>query len=263
MMTQHQAVAGTPFYMPPEQLEAGKVLDARSDVFALGITIYQLGCGEFPHRTNCTDRLDVARELESWKAAPPLRLDQQGGGMTAGFAKVVAKAMAVDPADRYQNMGELLAELEKTVFVSWRMGECKNEVKVLQPALEALGIKVIVMSELPGGDLLRAVKGGMEEADLFIIMGTQTYGKKTSGKIDTWVEMHDIKESGKPSFLINMNPEKSLKRFEVEQTNEIFDLDTVAWHRWAVGDGMDGELPQQILRKLEELGQKGQGQRVA
>jgi hypothetical protein len=84
-------------------------------------------------------------------------------------------------------------------------------------------------------------------------MGTKTYGQKTSGKIDTWVEMHDIKESGKPSFLINMNPAKSLKRFEVEKTNELFDLDTVAWHRWEVGEDMDEKLPLQILQKLEEL----------
>jgi hypothetical protein len=231
-------------------------------MFALGITIYQLGCGKFPHSTNSKRVMDVVRELDTWKITPPPRLDQQGGGgMTEGFAKVVAKAIAVEPEDRYQSMGELLAELENTVFISWRMSECKDEVKVLQPALEALGIKVIVVSELPGGDLLRAVKEGMAEADLFIIMGTETYGTRTSGKIDTWVEMHDIKESGKPSFLINMNPEKSLKRFEVKKTNELFDLDTVAWHRWVVGDSMDGKLPQQILRKLVELGQ--QGQRVA
>ena len=42
--------------------------------------------------------------------------------------------------------------LERTVFISWRMGECKDEVKnQLQPALEALGVKVIVVGELPGG----------------------------------------------------------------------------------------------------------------
>ena len=51
------------------------------------------------------------------------------------------------------------------VFVSWRMGECKTEVKKhLQPALETLGVKVIVVGELPGGDLKRAVVEGMAEA---------------------------------------------------------------------------------------------------
>jgi hypothetical protein len=100
--------------------------------------------------------MDVIRDLESWKTTPPLTLDQQAVGIAEGFAKVVAKAIAVSPAGRYQSMGEL----EKTVFISWRMDECKAQVRVLQPALEALGINVIVVSELHGGDLLQAVKSG-------------------------------------------------------------------------------------------------------
>jgi hypothetical protein len=152
-------------------------------------------------------------------------------------------------------MLDALGRLQNTVFISWRMNEYKKEVKQLQPALEALGIRTIVVDEAPGGDLLRTVKTGMHDAHMFIIMGTKGYGTKTSGKIDTWVEMHDIdiKESGKPSFLINMNPEKSLKRFKVGKTNELFSLDTVAWHRWVVGKAMNGKLPQQIMQKLELL----------
>ena len=131
------------------------------------------------------------------------------------------------------------------------MAECKNEVKKqLQPALEALGVKTIVVGELPGGDLKRAVEAGMAEAHLFVIMGTETYGKKTSGKIDTWAEMQEIKRSSKPFFLINLNPDASLKRFNEDLTNQLFDLDTVAWHRWAVGKPMNSKLPGQIMAKL-------------
>jgi hypothetical protein len=76
-----------------------------------------------------------------------------------------------------------------SVFVSWKMSECKAEVKALQTALDAKGVEVIVIGELPGGDLLQAVTKGMEVADLFIIMGTETYGRQTSGIIDTYKEM--------------------------------------------------------------------------
>ena len=92
----------------------------------------------------------------------------------------------------------------------------------------------------------------MAEAHLFVIMGTETYGKKTSGKIDTWKEMQDIKESSKPFFLINMNPDSSEMRFKEPKTNELFDLDTVAWHRWKVGNKMDPTLPKQIKAKLDQ-----------
>ena len=115
------------------------------------------------------------------------------------------------------------------------MAECKKEVRQLQPALEALGVKVIVVGELPGGDLKRAVVEGMAEAHLFIIMGTETYGKKTSGQIDTWAEMQEIRRSGKPFFLINLNPDSSMMRFKEDLTNQLFDLDTVAWHRCGCG----------------------------
>ena len=65
----------------------------------------------------------------------------------------------------------------KAAFISWRMAECKAEVKALKAALEKEGVRVIVVGELPGEDLLEAVVQGMAEADLFIIMGTETSQK--------------------------------------------------------------------------------------
>jgi serine/threonine protein kinase len=253
LQTQSQMIAGTFMYMPPEQHE-GKALDFRSDVFAIGITLYQLASGRFPQQRVCTTSGDALLELRAWAQQPPPLLTEYD--VTESFAHFVAKAIAVDPTGRYQSATEMLAALKalkKTVFISWRMAECKNEVRALQPALEELGIKVTVIGELPGGDLKKAIVTGMQEASLFIIMGTETYGKKTSGKIDTWKEMQDIKESGKPYFLVNMNPESSLMRFKEKLANEIFDLDTVAWHRWATGTPMDPDLPRKVLEKLEGI----------
>ena len=62
---------------------------------------------------------------------------------------------------------------------------------------------MVVSHELPGNDLIKAVVDGMGRADLFVVMGTQTYGKKTSGIIDTSKEMQEINHSKKPFFLIN------------------------------------------------------------
>jgi serine/threonine protein kinase len=255
LQTQSQVIAGTFMYMPPEQHE-GKNLDFRSDVFAIGITLYQLACGTFPQQRVCTTSGDALLKLRSWTQQPPPLLNEQHESIPESFAQFVAKAITVDPGARYQSVTEMLTALKalkKTVFVSWRMAECKNEVRALQPALEELGIKVTVIGELPGGDLKKAIVTGMQEASLFIIMGTETYGKKTSGKIDTWKEMKDIKESGKPYFLINMNPESSLMRFKVKKTNKLFDLDTIAWHRWAMGAPMDPSLPRKVLEKLEGI----------
>ena len=72
------------------------------------------------------------------------------------------------------------------------MAECKAEVKALKAALEKAGVRVIVVGELPGEDLLEAVVQGMDEADLFIIMGTETYGRRTNDLFDTRKEMQQI-----------------------------------------------------------------------
>jgi NAD-dependent SIR2 family protein deacetylase len=113
------------------------------------------------------------------------------------------------------------------------MGECKAEVMALKAVLESVGVKVVVIGELPGEDLLQAVTQGMQEADLFIIMGTGTYGQHTNGLFDTYNEMQRIKTSGKPYFLFNMNPEESLMDFKVETTNMVINPKVVciAWER--------------------------------
>jgi outer membrane protein assembly factor BamD (BamD/ComL family) len=90
----------------------------------------------------------------------------------------------------------------------------------------------------------------MEAADLFIVMGTETYGKKTSGIIDTYQEMMYIKSSKKPYFLINMNPDSSVMEFKESATNLVFNLNTVSWERWEVGTPMSTKLVGLIKSKL-------------
>eukprot|EP00935_MAST-01C_sp_MAST-1C-sp1_P002471 g2471.t1 len=180
-MSHTATVAGTLSFMPPEQLSNGQ-LDFRADVFAMGITLYQLATGRFPHRRECGNIGTALMEVKSWAETPPALASDSNAGITAPFSEFIAKAIAADPKERYQTAAEMLAAFEalkRTVFISWRMGECKDEVKKqLQPALEALGVNVIVVGELPGGDLKQAVEEGMAEAHLFIIMGTETYGKR-------------------------------------------------------------------------------------
>jgi hypothetical protein len=130
------------------------------------------------------------------------------------------------------------------------MAECKVEVKLLGAALREAGLKVIVIGELPGGDLLEAVTKGMKAADLFIIMGTETYGMKTSGMIDTYKEMQSIVSSKKPYFLFNMNPELSLMCFQEDAANMIFNLNTVSWERWEVGAPIPEKAVKKILEKI-------------
>jgi hypothetical protein len=143
-----------------------------------------------------------------------------------------------------------------TVMVSWRMSECKAEVAALEATLEAQGVNTIVVCESAGGDLLKAVTHSMDSADLCVIMGTETYGKPTSGLIDTYQEMLRIKKE-KPFFLINMNPPSSLFTFKESATNTVLNLNVIAWERWEIGTPIPNRLAANIMKKLIEVCSNG------
>jgi hypothetical protein len=112
MMTKNESVAGTLLFMPPEQLEK-QALDPRTDIFAAGVTLYNLGCGRFPHRTDCTSLGATLRELDSWENSPPASLDQhRPNEIDPAFAAVITKAISPDPANRFQSAAEMLPILQ-------------------------------------------------------------------------------------------------------------------------------------------------------
>ncbi len=87
---------GTPEYMSPEQV-SGTVVDYRTDLYSLAITAYEMFSGEIPFRGNTPD-LIVAH---AQKIAPPL--PTQLNGLPDTLIDVLAKALAKDPAERYQS----------------------------------------------------------------------------------------------------------------------------------------------------------------
>ena len=97
-MTQVGTVMGTPSYMAPEQLR-GETVDARADIWASGVLLYQLLTGEKPFEGGYASVLHKALNLEP---TPPSALS-----VTAprGFDGVIAKAMAKRPEDRFQTAG--------------------------------------------------------------------------------------------------------------------------------------------------------------
>lgn len=86
---------GTPEYMSPEQV-SGSVVDYRTDLYSLAITTYEMFSGEIPFRGNTPD-LIVAH---AQKTPPPL--PTQLNGLPDALIDVLAKALAKDPAQRYQ-----------------------------------------------------------------------------------------------------------------------------------------------------------------
>jgi serine/threonine-protein kinase len=100
-----QAV-GTVYYVSPEQAE-GKVLDHRSDLYSLGIMMYQMSSGKLPFQSNDIDR--VARMQAS---APPKRPRLINPEISKGLEQIILKAIAKKPYMRFNSADEMRRYLE-------------------------------------------------------------------------------------------------------------------------------------------------------
>ncbi|HVW01305.1 MAG TPA: serine/threonine-protein kinase, partial [Planctomycetaceae bacterium] len=105
-LTRTGLVAGTPLYMSPEQA-TGDELDARSDLFSLGVVLYELAAGEPPF--NGKTPLVVLRKMTEERPRPIRELNPE---IPEWFAHIVERLLAKKPSDRYQSAREVADTLE-------------------------------------------------------------------------------------------------------------------------------------------------------
>ena len=98
-------VMGTPSYMSPEQVK-GRAVDGRSDIFSLGVMLYEMVTGEkpFPGQNITT----VIYKIVNEEPVPPRQINPS---IHPGISAVVMKALEKDPDQRYQSCREMLEEL--------------------------------------------------------------------------------------------------------------------------------------------------------
>jgi serine/threonine-protein kinase len=97
---------GTPAYMAPEKIR-GKRGDARTDVYALGVVLYELLSGTTPYET--TDPIEV---LRAKRTRSPRPMASVAPHVDRSLAEVVMRALAHDPDERIASANEMLAMLE-------------------------------------------------------------------------------------------------------------------------------------------------------
>jgi Protein kinase domain len=103
-----QRLVGTPLYMAPELLAGGKA-SVQTDIYSLGVLLFQLTTGTFPVQGKSLAQIRSAHRAGSRRFLSDLRPDLPGS-----FVRVVERALSPQPDARYQSAGMMLAELKES-----------------------------------------------------------------------------------------------------------------------------------------------------
>ncbi len=166
-LTQAGTILGTMPYMSPEQIEA-KALDGRSDIFSLGIVMYEMATGGRPFRGDSSPALMSSIMREHPKPASELRPDLPGD-----VSRLVGKCLEKHPRDRIQTAHEILLEL-KALRRAWESGASsttghpKTQAAASDPATrparaEDLRIAVLPFAPRPASGEAEALADGLTE----------------------------------------------------------------------------------------------------
>ncbi len=106
-LTRRGVVMGTPSYMSPEQAR-GERVDHRSDIFSLGVVIYEMASGRVPFKGK--SQAETMSAVINEPHTPVAKINQK---IPTELSAAIDRALSKDPADRYQRMGEMLSDLRK------------------------------------------------------------------------------------------------------------------------------------------------------
>ena len=137
-LTSTGSIIGTPVYMSPEQAQGG-TLDARSDLYTLGIIFYELLTGELPFKAD-----NVMTTLLMRCQQDPVPPNQVDPSVPPALNKIILKAMTRDAGHRYQNASEMLEDLE--AFEGRRRDSERRKMPIAMVA--ALALMVVVLAGL-------------------------------------------------------------------------------------------------------------------
>ena len=149
---------GTPEYMSPEQVLAAPVLDARSDVYALGCVLYEMLSGGPPF-TGATPQSVLAKRLQD--PVPRLPASRQ---IPPAIEAAIGRALAREPEGRFDSIADFARAVEgnggRTVAIPWR--------RWLQPRL----VMAVLLMAVAGGVALRARhrSGGTFDPNLVAVL---------------------------------------------------------------------------------------------
>jgi eukaryotic-like serine/threonine-protein kinase len=158
-LTHTGGMVGSPQYMSPEQARGARHIDERSDIWSLGIVLYQMLCGRTPHAA--TEEMGSLIVLICTQ--PPEPIQDRAPWVPKDVAAVVHRCLRMSPAERYASAGELHEalrplvpkgpEIEETSLVSPTDEEVSRVAERLRAELVRDAPLPMTMDGLSGGSI--------------------------------------------------------------------------------------------------------------
>jgi serine/threonine-protein kinase len=160
-LTRTGAIFGTPFYMSPEQA-LGRGLDHRSDIYSVGVILYQLFTGKVPFKAETF--MGILTQHITTMPTPPRQLapDRQ---IPPEVEAIILKAMAKEPATRQQSMVDLLGDLQR---VQVHLGIANTPLPVGVTSVP--GLPMVPGSYPPPGAVISGGYAAMPPTGAFAVM---------------------------------------------------------------------------------------------
>lgn len=117
-LTADNTFIGTVEYMSPEQIQGSKDLDGRTDVYSLGIVLFLMLTGKLPFKKETMVSTIMAHISE-----PVPSVQEQMAQSRLPWDDILNKALAKDPADRYQTAGQLAADVNGLLSGKWYLNK--------------------------------------------------------------------------------------------------------------------------------------------
>jgi len=148
-------VAGSPHYLAPEQLR-GEAVDARTDVYALGVVFYELLAGRKAFNGDSVEQITTAVLANHPAPAHELRV-----GVSPTLSRIAARAMARAPEERYASASQMAAELRRWAerhgnALADPVAQARREGRTTRPARAAAAPRRLLLSALGVGAVVLA-----------------------------------------------------------------------------------------------------------
>lgn len=164
-------IVGTPDYLSPEQIR-GRDVDHRSDIFALGCTLFKLLTGQLPFAGNNLIEKLQSKILPS--SPPAMSLGLLLPEAPTGLQEVVAKMLALDPAERYQTAAEVGQAIAPYSLIA-------NQRPANQPKKTVMAQAISASSS---GILPVVAQVAHDDASIVVPVEEQRYNDTQTGKSD-------------------------------------------------------------------------------